>query len=54
MRGGKYDSLRIISMPMYTGKMPGNLAEAFMFGCACVSSNYTLVMRTDGGSMDEM
>ena len=32
MYGGKYESVSIISMPMYTGKIPGNFADVLMLG----------------------
>ncbi|MCP4965343.1 MAG: hypothetical protein GY926_08910 [bacterium] len=53
-RGGKKDSVRIISMPMYTGKMPGNLAEVLMLGWARMASKSSLLMRAHGTSIDGM
>jgi hypothetical protein len=54
MRGGRYDSVKIISMPMKTGRIPGSFAEVEMLGCARISSKVSLDMRAAGTSTDGM
>ena len=52
--GGRKDSVRIMSMPTYTGRMPGNLADSPILAWARMSSKSTLLRCLDGLSMERM
>ena len=52
MCGGKYDSVSIISMPTYTGKMPGNLAVTLMFGWLLIALRSSSLIWIAGTSME--